>query len=85
MSIEDKRIFRLTAKEPFTGALVPNLKEKESHPLRSSVWLFFISASLAEVNFARCRKRKKPPTFVDGLLTILVVGDEGFEPPTPCL
>ncbi|MDC3346727.1 hypothetical protein OAV76_05670 [Schleiferiaceae bacterium] len=40
MSIEDKRIFRLTAKEPFTGALVPNKKEKESHPLRSSDWLF---------------------------------------------
>jgi hypothetical protein len=39
MSIEDKRIFRLTAKEPFTGALVPNLKEKESHPLLHSDWL----------------------------------------------
>ena len=52
MSIEDKRIFRLTAKEPFTGALVPNLKEKESHPLRSSVWLFSFRYSLKQALLA---------------------------------
>ena len=52
MSIEDKRIFRLTAKEPFTGALVPNLKEKESHPLRSSVCLFSFRYSLKQALLA---------------------------------
>ena len=33
-------VFSLRSKEPFTGALVTNKKEKESHPLLRSVWLF---------------------------------------------
>ena len=75
-------IFRLAAKEPFTGALVPNriVRKPSAAPLRLA---FFVFASLTEVNFARYRKRKKPPTFVDGFRTILwwAMRDSNPRPP----
>jgi len=42
-------IFRLAAKEPFTGALVPNYKEKESRSQRSCVAAFSFPIALKQV------------------------------------
>jgi hypothetical protein len=80
---DDDGDFSPSGERTLHGCPCTQLK-RERKPSAAQQRLAFFILVLAKASFAR-PKRKKPPTFVDGFLTILVVGDEGFEPPTPCL